>query len=295
MRFLDSRPAPTTRDCRMGAASGPDSRGKKGEQMSDQGRRARNQKLLPIARRLVSIVQPLATALGFLTILPAPGLSSSEQRIAPAIAWFPVVGAIIGLLLVAVGWPAGIAWDAGVRAACIVVAWGIITSGLHLDGLGDTFDGVMSWRPRERKLEIMRDSTIGAMGLLAVVAVLLLKVAWLQAADTDWWRAALLAPVWGRWASVYGLCRFPAARPGGLGQAFHAQSRRRSLFVATAVAVLLAVIIGQVAGLIAGLLVWGGTHLLARWWTRALGGLTGDTYGALCEIGEVIVLATLAV
>lgn len=238
---------------------------------------------------------PLGEALRFLTILPAPGLPPpSEQSIARSIAWYPVVGAIIGLLLLPVGWLAGWGWNAGVQAACIVVAWGLLTSGLHLDGLSDTFDGVMSWRSRERKLEIMRDSNVGAMGMLAIIAVLLLKFVWLQAAGEAWWQAVLLAPIAGRWALLYGLVWFPTARASGLGHTFQAQAQRRSFFRATAAAVLLAVSIGQGSGLIAGLLVWGSIYLLARWWTRDLGGLTGDTYGALCEISEVIVLATIA-
>lgn len=218
------------------------------------------------------LLQPLSLALRFLTILPTPAPSLSEDRIARALPWFPIVGAIIALLLVPVGWLAGTYWDAGVRAACIVVAWGILTAGLHLDGLSDTFDGVMSWRPRERKLEIMRDSSVGAMGLIAVLAVLLLKFAWLRAAGDGWWSAVLLATVWGRWASVYGLCQFPAARAGGLGHSFQTQARQRGLVFATLVALLLTVMLGQVQGLVAGMLVWGMVHLLAHWWTAPSAG-----------------------
>lgn len=238
---------------------------------------------------------PLIEALRFLTLLPLPGRpASTEAGIARSLAWFPVAGLLIGLLLLPVGWLAGLAWDAGVRAACIIVAWGIITAGMHLDGLGDTFDAVMSWRPRERKLEILRDSRVGTMGLLAIGAVLLLKFVWLQAAGDEWWRAVLLAPVWGRWSQIYGLCRFPSARDDGLGHTFQQQREQRSLFRATLAALLLTLLLGPVQGLVAGLLVWGIAALLYRWWVRDLGGLTGDTYGALCEISEVIVLAVIA-
>jgi adenosylcobinamide-GDP ribazoletransferase len=239
---------------------------------------------------------PLLDALRFLTILPLPGASgTSERGMAAAIPWFPVVGGLLGLLLLPVGWLAGLAWNETVRAACIVVAGGMLTAGLHLDGLSDTFDAVMSWRSRERKLEIMRDSSIGVMGALALAAVLLLKVAWLQAAGADWWQAVLLAPVWGRWASMYGLASFPAARPGGLGHSFRQQMGQQALLLPTAGVLLFSLLLCSWQGVAAGLLVWGSTHLLARWWTRALGGLTGDTYGALTEIGEVVALAALSV
>ena len=153
----------------------------------------------------------------------ADGRSASIAR---AIPLFPLAGAVIGALLVGLGLACGALWDAWVRSVVIVVGWGVITAGLHLDGLSDTFDAVMSWRPRERKLEIMKDSRIGAMGALALIAVLALKVTWLHAAGDGWLRAVWLAPVLGRWADTYGIFWFPPARAGGLGREFQAQVRR---------------------------------------------------------------------
>jgi adenosylcobinamide-GDP ribazoletransferase len=240
-------------------------------------------------------VNALLEALRFLTVLPIPGPPASDERgITAAIPWFPAAGLLMGLLLLPVGWLAGWLWGDLVRAVLLVVAWGSITGGLHLDGLSDTFDAVMSWRAPERKLEIMKDSRVGAMGVLALIAVLLLKVAWLVAAGDAWWLALLLALVWGRWADMYGIFWFPAARAGGLGRTFHAQVQQRGFVLSTLGVLLLSVLLGQGHGLLAGVLVWGSTHLLARWWTRDLGGLTGDTYGALCELGETVALAALA-
>lgn len=245
--------------------------------------------------RLWSLVLRLGEALRFLTLIPVPGLPPmSERGMVSAIPWFPAAGLVLGALLLPVGWLAGLLWGDLARAALVVVAWGVVTGGLHLDGLSDTFDAVMSWRPRERKLEIMKDSRIGAMGALAIVAVLLLKVTLLAEAGAAWWQAALLAPALGRWADIYGIYWFPPAAEGGLGRAFHAQVRRPDFVVATAASALAAALVGGAAGLAAMLLVWAATHLLARWWTRDLGGLTGDTYGAMCEIGEVVAIATIA-
>jgi adenosylcobinamide-GDP ribazoletransferase len=237
----------------------------------------------------------LGEALRFLTIVPVPGLPPmSERGMVSAIPWFPAAGLLIGALLLPVGWLAGLFWGDLARAALVVTAWAIVTGGLHLDGLSDTFDAVMSWRSRERKLEIMKDSRIGAMGALAIVALLLLKVVFLAEAGAAWWQAVLLAPALGRWADIYGIYWFPPAAEGGLGRAFHAQVRRSDFVLATGGAALAAALVGGVAGLVATLLVLAATHLLARWWTRDLGGLTGDTYGALCEIGEVVVIAAIA-
>lgn len=242
-----------------------------------------------------TLLQRLGEALRFLTILPVPGLPPMrEDAIGQAIPLFPLAGAVLGALLAAGGWLAGLLWGDPVRAALLVVGWGVLTAGLHLDGLADTFDAVMSWRPRERKLEIMKDSRIGAMGALALAAVLGLKVAWLAQAGPRWLPAVLLAPVLGRWADIYGIFWFPPAREGGLGRSFQSQVRRPGFVAATLCAAALALLAGP-RGLLAMLLVWGASHLLARWWTRDLGGLTGDTYGAMCEIAEVVALAALTV
>ena len=249
----------------------------------------------PSARNWWGLLWPLGEALRFLTVIPIPGMPPmAEQSIARAIPLFPLAGAVIGALLVGLGLACGVLWDAWVRSVVIVVGWGIITSGLHLDGLSDTFDAVMSWRTRERKLEIMKDSRIGAMGALALMAVLALKVSWLHAAGDDWARAVWLAPALGRWADTYGIFRFPPARAGGLGREFQAQARHGDFVIATATAAGLAIILAGPRGLLALAFVWGVSSGLARWWTRDLGGLTGDTYGALCEIAEVVTLAVLS-
>ena len=236
----------------------------------------------------------LGEALRFLTIIPLPGLPpSTEAGVGRAIPFFPLAGLLLGALLAACGLLLDALWGGAVRPVGVVVAWGVLTAGLHLDGLSDTFDAVMSWRPRERKLEIMRDSRIGAMGALALAAVLGLKVALLAAAGDSWLPALLLAPALGRWAGVYGIVAFPPAREGGLGRTFQSMLRPRDFAFATATALLLAALVAGPRGLVALLLVWLAAHLLGRWWTRDLGGLTGDTYGALCEIGEVVALAAL--
>lgn len=237
---------------------------------------------------------PIGEALRFLTIIPAPGMPPmSESAIPRAIPYFPFAGLLLGLPLAAIGWSAGHLWGDTVRAVAIVVAWGVLTAGLHLDGLSDTFDGVMSWRSRERKLEIMRDSRIGAMGALALAAIVALKIVLLAGAGDSWLAATLLAPVIGRWADVYGIVRFPPAREGGLGRAFQSQLRRGDLLIASGTALALAWALAGGRGIVALTLTWFVAHLLGRWWTRDLGGLTGDTYGALCEIAEVVTLATL--
>ncbi len=262
--------------------------------------------------RLSSHIQSLIAAIRFLTLIPIPipipaashqqGDTENEAEefaIPKMMPWFPAVGALIGVILLVAGWISGVFWGEAARAVVIVVVWAIVTAGFHLDGLSDTFDAVMSWRPQARKLEIMKDSRIGVMGALALIAVLLLKCVWLYDVSSGeggvgWWQAVLLAPIIGRWANLCGIFWFPAAREGGLGRTFHRDIAPNQFLVPTIAVGVATLVIGQAAGVVAMLFALGGTYLLAKWWTRDLGGLTGDTYGAMCEIAETIVLAAMA-
>src|SRR5688500_2597546 len=92
----------------------------------------------------------LIGAIRFLTIIPLPATwAPSDAPLIKSLRLFPLVGLMIGALLTITGTVIGWLWGDSVRAVAVVVVWGIVTAGLHLDGLSDTFDGVMSWRPRE--------------------------------------------------------------------------------------------------------------------------------------------------
>ena len=235
----------------------------------------------------------LLEALRFLTAIPIPGLPAADERtIARSLAAFPLVGLFIGGIGACGGWLAWWLWGPPLHAVTVVVTWTLLTLGLHLDGVADTCDALFSWRSRERQLEIMKDSRIGTMGALGLLTIFLVKIAAIDQLGNQWWLGCLLAPLWGRWAGIYGIFWFPAAREGGLGQTFHAQVRRLDFVLATLSALIISSLL---------LFPWGGLllltvlpliHATARRMVRSLGGLTGDTYGALSELGEVAVLAT---
>ena len=238
---------------------------------------------------------PLGEALRFLTALPVPGLPPmTEAGIVRSMAAFPLVGLVIGAGGAAVGAVAGWLWGEPLRAIVIVITWMLLTLGLHLDGIADTCDAVFSWRPRERKLEIMKDSRIGTMGALGLLAIVALKIGALVTLGEWWWLGALLAPMWGRWADIYGIFFFPAACEGGMGRTFHDQVRRVDFVIATVIALLIGLALSLPWGALAVLAVWPVIHVLARRMVASLGGLTGDTYGTLAEVGEVVTLLTLA-
>lgn len=259
------------------------------------------------------MLKPFFEAIRFLTILPVPWLpvhsDDYERDIASSVAWFPVVGVVLGVMGCAIGLVAGAFWPGNtwVRSVLIVITMSVLTAGFHLDGLSDTADGTMSWRSRERMLEIMKDSRIGAMGAIALVAIFLLKVGFLAAAGRYWWVATLMAPVLGRWADLYGIFFFPAAREGGLGRSFNSMVQRSDFMLGTLWVVIISVVVSLLAGvlltnflvvyarcMVAWALVCVVSLYFARRWVAQLGGLTGDTYGALNEIGETVALATVS-
>jgi adenosylcobinamide-GDP ribazoletransferase len=237
----------------------------------------------------------LLLALQFLTRLPvrAPWPGSPGER-AAAVPFYPLVGLLLGLLLAALHGTLG-ATDPGVQAALLLAAWVLLTGALHLDGLADTVDAWVGGQgDRARTLAIMKDSRTGPMGATALGVVLLAKFAALQALlGAGSWGAVVLAPVMGRALLVAVLLWLPYVRPGGLGAELAGHLPRETAQVAVAVAAAALLLAGS-AGLwmlVAATAVFLGARaaLLNR-----LGGTTGDTAGALCEIGEAAVLLAAA-
>ena len=195
-------------------------------------------------------MKPLVAALRFLTVLPLPARwPTTAEDLGRSLPFFPLVGALIGAA--AAGLSLGAAWALPPWPAAVVVAAGgvLFSGGLHLDGLSDSADGLLSSRPRERALEIMRDGRAGPMGVFAVVCVMALKISALAYLvplkdGSTLWRAAFLMPVAGRAAILVSMSLLPYARPaGGLGSAFYAGARRASAVWALIFLVLFAAII----------------------------------------------------
>lgn len=237
-----------------------------------------------------TLARDFSAALSFLTRLPVPASGAADWG--GAIVMYPVVGCLLGALLVLADHL--LAWRGlpiETRSIVAVVVLIVITGGLHLDGLMDTCDGVLGGGTIARRLEIMRDSRQGSFGVLGCVCVVLLKVAGLMAlAGTGRTTALFLAPVIGRWVVVGIAARFPSARPNGFGASFRAQVTAVRGGMATVITTLLCVWIGGGGGLLVLILAALGAVGMSVLWRRALGGLTGDTYGALIELTEVLVI-----
>lgn len=188
---------------------------------------------------------------------------------------------------------------APVSAVLVLGLLVFLTGNLHLDGLMDTADGVLGSRNREKALDIMRDSRVGAHGAAAGSLMLILKFALLEEILRGGQVWALVLPsAYGRWALVYGASLYPYARKEGLGRPFFEGAGRAELGWASLSlgAILGAHLWGALSTTpVTGVLLLGATPvvavaLLARWFAGRLGGLTGDCLGALCEVAEAAAL-----
>lgn len=274
-----------------------------------------------------SALRHAAAAIQFLTRFPLPVTVPFERRTAAgSVVYFPLCGALIGVTGVGAAYLLLLALPPLPAAALTLAIWTALSGGLHLDGWMDTADGVLSHRPRERMLEIMKDSRVGAMGVIAGVLLLLLKFGLLASLFESGLRpaeaaAVICIPVWSRWWMTVAIFGWKyAGGEEGLGSLYRdvrARHAGRSAAVG-AVITLVVLAVGELSGSdslpvapegaaapFAGLLsiaLWPAAAAafgwpLAGWLNRRLGGLTGDTYGALnewVEAGMLLLAVALA-
>jgi len=230
-------------------------------------------------------------ALSFLT--PIGGASRPSGSALP---WFPLVGAGLGLALGGVWWAAAQVWGPTVAAAVVVAADLGLTGLLHLDGLADAADGLLPHLPRARRLAVMAEPGVGAFGVGAVGAVLLLRFAALASLRPSW---LLLGGLWcasRTWMAVAART-VPYVRPeGGLASAFLEGPGRPVPVAAVGLAGSCAMIlawqpVAGAASLAAAILAAAGVLVLAR---RRVGGFTGDVLGASGLVGETVGLVVAA-
>lgn len=217
-----------------------------------------------------------------------------DEEFHKGIVYFPLVGALQGLILMAVYGLTEYAINPSIAAILAIVAYLCLTGALHLDGLGDTFDGFYSSRPKEAILTIMKDSRIGTNGMAVLFFALLLKINGLQQiASPNIYRSLILMPVFGKLALVLGSYKAKYAREVGLGNIFIGKVQRSDVLIATLVTLLLSII------QIESLLFVPATFLIAFIFKKhsyeKIQGMTGDTLGALAEIVEVCYILFLLI
>ncbi|MCG8689043.1 MAG: adenosylcobinamide-GDP ribazoletransferase [Desulfobacterales bacterium] len=231
----------------------------------------------------------LRACLAFITILPAgkaPAYSPMGM-----IRFFPVVGLIIGLLLVATDWISSLFWQTPVVAVLDVIFLVMVTGAFHLDGLGDTADGMFSHRGRERALEIMKDSRTGMMGLVAVILGLAVKLAgiWSVKATGSTFQTMgilLLVPAYARASMVFGIKYLDYGRKGpGTGKDLFNRQLAGKDFLYCLIPLFFSLFLGY-KGLVLNLGFCLGCVVILSFYKKQMNCITGDMLGAMTEVME---------
>jgi adenosylcobinamide-GDP ribazoletransferase len=233
------------------------------------------------------------SAVQFITILPWGRAERFDpQRMIP---YFPIVGIALGVLVALFDYVAVSFWGKTVASLLDVIFLAILTGAFHIDGLGDAADGLLGQRPKEKILAIMKDSRLGTMGLVAILAGLSIKWAGIAGLDANRTLLLIIVPAFARVSMLFGMRYLPYGRPeGGTGVDFFNDELKPTAFWGLAVPVLLSVILGWQA-------IWliicfaAITAGLIRYYKRRVGCITGDMLGAMTEVSEagLFLLATI--
>lgn len=236
------------------------------------------------------MLRPLKISLGFLTVFsvkvePIPDLGETARS-----AWaFPLVGALLGVILVLARWAVGSHFPPLLSAVLLVGLWVLLTGGLHLDGWTDCWDAVAAATTPERRYEILKDSRMGTFGGLALIILLGVKISALAGSDLPL-SILFLAPVIGRGtmvAAAYGI----HAPSQGMANLF-VQSLDRSTVSRTVLIAFVPALIAGLTGVFAVAVAYMGTLAFRRFAESRLNMVNGDVLGAMCELSEALVLVT---
>lgn len=232
------------------------------------------------------------TAFQFLTVLPLfKARRFDDAELARSMAAFPLVGAVLGLILAGVHTLFMGKLPPMLEGALLVALLALLTGGFHLDGVADTADGLGGGYTPERSLEIMKDSRIGALGAVALIMVLILKsAAFGYLEDELMWLALVATPAAARGSVVFMAFRVPYARPqGGLGSPYTSHLDLSTVVLALAFSIGFASLLGY-----RGIISFGAAFLwcllLKAYFKKRLGGVTGDLLGFAEETGELAFL-----
>jgi len=236
-------------------------------------------------------------ALRFLTILPVPGDAGvTQEALAGALPYFPLVGLCLGGMAYLLAMVFGYLFEPLLASVLMAAALMAFSGGLHLDGLADTADGFFSSRPRAKILEIMRDSRIGVMGVIWVVVVFMLKVTALSGMSSAKAGICLfLMPIAGRSLMLVMMALLPYVRGNsGLASLFYNKAGGARAWWAVIFLMFISWLIAALPGLMAAIGALFLVLLFCYYCRTKIGGATGDTLGAACELAETAVAVVLA-
>ena len=241
----------------------------------------------------------LLVALQFLSKIPL-SIQLDKEDLRPAMmarrmVYFPLAGLVMGIILMAADYLFQLILPSMVAAAFLLVFFTALTGGLHMDGFMDSLDGIWSFTSKKKCLEIMKDSNIGAYAAVGLMLLLLMKfVLFLQLPTAVRSMGLLIMPALSRWTMVFAAYIFDNARGEGLGHLFSSEMTLKKFLVSTLFVLPLPLLLEPLALLLLPLLLLS-TLLMGKRISSLLEGLTGDNYGLINEVNEVLCLLLILI
>lgn len=236
-----------------------------------------------------------------MTRIPIKADMGFDEEFHKSIVYFPLVGFVIGLISFIIGSLAIQIFDPFITSIIIVAAEVILTGGLHIDGLGDTFDAIYSNRDKERMLEIMKDSRLGTNSLLAILFLVLIKIGLLNSAiNSNLMCLIIFMPMISRLGVIVMLYKTVTPRKVGMGNIFIGKATKGMFITAILYTVVIFVVISKFVFLSTNLniiklllsivAVMLFDYLFKNHIYKKIDGVTGDILGCTIELGELIFL-----
>jgi adenosylcobinamide-GDP ribazoletransferase len=225
----------------------------------------------------------LISALQFITILPLGKTRTFDPP--KMIPYFPLVGILLGLMVALFDSVVLRLWPPPVAALLDVMLLAVLSAAFHIDGLGDTADGLLGPRSRDKALEIMKDSRIGTMGLVAILFGLALKWGGISGLEAHRSIILIIIPAYARAGILFGMRYLPYGRPDGTGKPFFSEKISLKHFWGLILPIGLSLLLGFKA-------IWLNLAfviilaMILLFYKKRMGCITGDMLGALVEITE---------
>lgn len=231
-------------------------------------------------------------ALQFLTVIPIKSGTTDSKKMADALISFPIIGLLLSFLLIGINNLLLIlGFQEFITNIILIIILSALTGSIHLDGLADTFDALLSGKDKGGMLEIMGDPHIGVMGVVSIISVLLLKVVFLSSISPALKNSSfILMCVLSRWSLVAAVFSFPYAREDGKAKIFMENVNLKVFLSATIITLLYVLLAWRLKGLLVFIIAAWSVNLICKCINKKISGITGDTLGALLELNEVLVL-----
>jgi adenosylcobinamide-GDP ribazoletransferase len=234
-------------------------------------------------------------ALEFLTPLRLRQVERwTDRGFGAALGWFPLIGLLLGALLLGLDRLLAQLLPIGPASALVVAALALLSGGLHLDGVADTADGMAVQGDRALRLSVMSEGNIGPAGVMSLALVLLVQWSALASLEAPLRSAGIvLAPALGRWAATPVAVLFRPARPRGIGHALQQGIWPVAAPLSSVLIVVASVALFGPLGLVLPALAAVSGVIIAGAAARLLDGITGDTFGASIEVAQAASLLFL--